>query len=213
MSNVAPTVASRDLFALADELDACLGALVERDWTVAGTGDWSCRATLEHIGDCLLSYAAQIMVQPQSQYVRFEAVALAAASNADLLEFAVAGARILAAVGQVADPAGLAFHPTGHADPEGFVAMGCVELLLHGHDVARALGTDMAPTADVCERLLRRLFAEVALNGFEPWDVLQWATGRRALGARPQRSEWRWSAAPLGTVDDHAQRAGNLGLA
>src|SRR3712207_7934584 len=39
------------------------------------TGEWNCRQTAEHVGDCLLSYAAQLVARPDARYVRFLAVA------------------------------------------------------------------------------------------------------------------------------------------
>ncbi|MFG3599906.1 hypothetical protein [Micromonospora chersina] len=42
----------------------------------------------------------------------------------------------------------------GRADPEGFAAMGCVETLLHGDDIAQGLGLAIDPPRDVCARLL-----------------------------------------------------------
>ena len=39
--------------------------LTDRDWSVrAGSLEWDCWHTAEHIGDCLLSYAWQLAVQP-----------------------------------------------------------------------------------------------------------------------------------------------------
>src|SRR5580700_11910927 len=89
----------------ADDLDSVISCVMsrllpitDRDWSVrAGTLEWDCWHTAEHIGDCLLSYAAQLAVQPATRYVRFLASAEKDASPAEILEFAEAGGRILAA--------------------------------------------------------------------------------------------------------------------
>jgi len=117
----------------ADDLDAAVSAVVaalrpaaDRDWSAqAGTLEWDCWHTAEHIGDCLLSYAGQLAVRPAARYVRFLASADAGASPAEVLEFAEAGGRILAATVRTAPRQARAYHPTGMADPEGFAAMGC----------------------------------------------------------------------------------------
>ena len=191
----------------ADDLDAAISAVVStlrpatgRDWSKpAGTLEWDCWHTAEHIGDCLLSYAAQLAVQPATRYVRFLASAEKDASPAEILEFAEAGGRILAATVRAASPDVRAYHPTGMADPEGFAAMGCVEALLHGHDIAQGLSLDFDAPAGVCASVLARLFPQAAadLADSDPWAALQWATGRTALAGRPQLRHWRWHGAPL----------------
>jgi hypothetical protein len=165
----------------------------------AGTLEWDCWHTAEHIGDCLLSYAAQLAVQPSTRYVRFLASADKDASPAEVLEFAEAGARILAATGRTAPRHVRAYHPTGMADPEGFAAMGCVEALLHGSDIAQGLGLSLDPPRQVCRRVLARMFPDVAadLPGTDPWEALQWATGRAELPGHPRLHQWRWHGAPL----------------
>src|SRR5215475_3797609 len=105
----------------ADDLDSVIGCVVsrllpitDRDWSVrAGTLKWDCWHTAEHIGDCLLSYAGQIVAQPDGRYVQFLAKAEAGATGADLLEFAEAGGGILAATIRCAPPSVRAYHPSG----------------------------------------------------------------------------------------------------
>src|SRR5258705_10970821 len=112
----------------ADDLDSVISCVMsgllpitDRDWSVrAGTLEWDCWHTAEHIGDCLLSYAGQLVCQPEGRYVRFLARADADASAAEVLEFAEAGARILAATLRSVPATTLAFHPSGRADAEGF---------------------------------------------------------------------------------------------
>ncbi|MGD0554067.1 MAG: hypothetical protein ABSA93_03710 [Streptosporangiaceae bacterium] len=191
----------------ADDLDAAISGVVSalrpgasRDWSVrAGDVDWDCWHTAEHIGDCLLSYAAQLAIRPTERYVRFLASADKDATAAEVLEFAEAGGRILVAAVRVAPAGTRAYHPTGLADPEGFAAMGCVEALLHGHDIAQGLGLPLEPDRDTCRALLTRLFPHLPedLASTDSWEALQWATGRTDLPGHPRLGHWRWHGAPL----------------
>src|SRR2546429_8357219 len=83
----------------ADDLDSVISCVMsgllpisDRDWSVrAGTLEWDCWHTAEHIGDCLMSYAWQLTVQPTGRYERAIATAEKDASPAEGLEFAVTG--------------------------------------------------------------------------------------------------------------------------
>ena len=128
--------------------------------------------------------------------MRFLASADEDATPAEVLEFAETGGRILAATVRTAPAQARAFHPTGMADPEGFAAMGCTEILVHGQDIARGLGLSLDPPRGICAVVLGRLFPE-APDGADPWEILLWATGRGELPGQPQLREWRWHGAPL----------------
>jgi uncharacterized protein (TIGR03083 family) len=192
----------------ADDLDAAVSTTVttlrpatDRDWSApAGALEWDCWHTAEHLGDVLLSYAGQLVAQPTTRFVRFEVYADTDASAAEVLEFAEAGGRILAATVRTSSPQVRGWHPTGMADPEGFAGMGCVEALVHGHDIAQGLGLALEPPRQVCTRVLARLFPHAAadLADLDPWMALLWATGRIALPERPRVTHWRWHGAPPG---------------
>lgn len=193
-------VTADDLHAALDSIETTLRPATDCDWTTPkGTGESDCWRTSEHLGDCLLCYAAQLVAQPTTRYVRFEAAADKAASPAEVLEFAVAGGRILAAAVQTAAPDVRAYHPTGMSDPEGFAGMGCVEVLVHGEDIARGLGLHLDPPPDVCARVLARMFphSSADISGIDPWTALLWATDRTDLPGSQRQSGWRWRAAPL----------------
>jgi hypothetical protein len=73
--------------------------------------------------------------------------------------------------------------------------MGVTETLVHGHDAAQGLGVPWEPPADLCARVLSRLFPGAPADA-PPWAVLLWATGRGDLPGRPRLGEWRWYAEP-----------------
>ena len=190
----------------ADDLDAAtacvaraLGPVASRTWGDApGTGTWDAWHTAEHLGDTLVSFAAQLVARPTSRFVRFMAVADEDATADGVLEMALTGSGVLAAVLRTSRPDARAFHPSGVADPEGFAGMGCVEVLVHGEDVARGLGVEVDPPRDVCARVLARMFPHVAheVTDVDPWDALRWATHRLELAGLPSQADWQWRAAP-----------------
>ncbi|MEU6077031.1 hypothetical protein [Micromonospora sp. NPDC047074] len=180
---------------------ASLQPAIGLDWSVrAGELEWDCWHTAEHIGDCLMSFAGQLVARPEKRFVCFMANADKDASPEQVLEFAEAGGRILAATVRASGPEVRAYHPTGQADPEGFAALGCVEMLLHGADIAQGLGLAIDPPREVCARVLARLAPETAqeLSTVDPWAALRWSTGRIELPGRPRLREWHLRSAPLG---------------
>ncbi len=174
----------------------------------AGDLTWTCWETTEHIADDLLFYATQLTRSATGGWTPFRMsarreggpeVAMFAddeAGPAGLLDMVDACGGLLTAAVRTAPPEARGHHVFGTADAEGFAAMGVVEVLVHTADVAAGLGLPWHPPADLCDRVLARLFPEVELAG-DLWRTLLWATGRTTLPDRPQRTEWRWHSAPL----------------
>jgi hypothetical protein len=94
-----------------------------------------------------------------------------------------------------APPGTRAWHPMGVGDPEGFAAMGVVEVLVHMRDVAAGLGFGWTPPEELCGRILYRLFPD-SPAGTPRWETLLWATGRGEVAGQERLGEWRWHAAP-----------------
>ena len=171
--------------------------MTDRDWSVpAGSLEWTCWHTAEHIGDCLLSYAWQLAVQPTTRYVRAVATVEKDASPAEVLEFAITGGRVLASMVRTSPAHVRAFHPAGAADPEGFAALGCNEALLHGNDIAQGFGFSLDPPRDVCRRVLARLYpqAPTDLADIDPWTSL--LLDRRPHQAPRTHPPSAWRPAP-----------------
>lgn len=190
---------------------AVMGPAVTADWHArAGTLDWDCWETVEHLSDDLFAYAAQLGPRnpPLAAPVPFGGesrrpggptgaiFADRAAGPVGLLQVFEACGAMLAAM--VAAPAVYAGHqrPFGVADPRPFAAaMGVAEVLVHGHDVTQGLGTAWAPPGELCHRALGRLFP-AAPDDTEPWPTLLWATGRGELPGHPAVTSWHWYAGP-----------------
>ncbi|MBD7997564.1 hypothetical protein [Oerskovia gallyi] len=171
----------------------------------AGPVRWSCWATAEHVVDDLLAYALQVAGLPLLDYLPLAgpkgedeiAHVKREAGPAGLAEVIIAGGELLAAQVSVRPPTARAYHPYGLSDPEGFAAMGVVEILVHGRDVFQGLtGTSPTLPQGLSARVLARLFPDlpsVALD-LPPDDALVWATGRSDLPGLPRRTRWRWDA-------------------
>lgn len=198
--NARVPITGDDLDVAVTAVVATLRAGVDREWSVpAGSLEWSCRETVDHICHCLISYSAQVAVQASTHYVRTFCRARLETSTTDLIEVVEACGRILAMVVRDAAPSMRAWHPFGSSDPEGFAGSGCIETLLHGYDIASGLDLTLAPPPDVCERVLTRMFPEQAgdLAEVDPWTALLWATGRSDLPGRPHVQDWTWRTTPL----------------
>jgi hypothetical protein len=175
----------------------------------AGTLEWDCWETVEHLSDDLFAYAAQLgpKAPPMAGEVPFvwesrrpggpanTVHADRAAGPAGLLQVLEACGAMLVAMVRVTPPQVRAHHVFGASDPEGFAAMGIVETLVHTHDLAEGLGLVWSPPAELCSRVLARLFPD-APQGEEPWPTLLWATGRADLPGRPRPVTWRWDGTP-----------------
>ncbi|MEU7135347.1 hypothetical protein [Streptomyces sp. NPDC046261] len=175
----------------------------------AGTLEWDCWETVEHLADDMFNYAAQLAppTPPLDGWVPFVLSRLRpggpqetihaerGAGLPGLFQVLEANAGLLAAMVRTKPPHTRAFHSYGVADPAGFAAMGVIETLVHAHDVAQGLGVAWEPPAELCERVLARLFPDAPTDA-EPWPTLLWATGRTELPAHPRRASWKWDSAP-----------------
>ncbi|MEU6736182.1 maleylpyruvate isomerase N-terminal domain-containing protein [Streptomyces physcomitrii] len=202
----------------ADDLDLAVdlavttlrAALDSPDWDAkAGALDWSCWETVEHLSDDLFFYAAQIgpATTPLNGPVPFRweeerpggpanlIRADRAAGPAGLLQVLQASAAMLSALVRTKPPTVRAFHVYGVSDPEGFAAMGLVEVLVHLHDLAQGLALDWTPPAGLCRAVLDRLWPDTPV-GTDPWATLLWATGRGELPGRARLTAWRWDGRP-----------------
>jgi hypothetical protein len=191
---------------------AVLNEALARDWHVpAGDLDWDCWETVEHMSDDLFAYAVQLGPKPppldshvpvawQRRRPGGPASTIFAdptAEPAGLLQVLEASGALLVAMVQTSQPHLRSHHVFGASDPEGFAAMGVVEILVHMFDVAAGLGIHWNPPADLCDRVLARLFPEAPADTAR-WQTLLWATGRGELPGRARLQSWRWDGTPRG---------------
>ena len=196
-------VTAEDLETTVSMVVDMLAGAIDADWSVAaGPVDWSCAATVVHVGQVGVHYAAQLATQVDTGHVRVMSEPHPEGTNERARQFLHAGCLLLVAAVRAAPPDARAFHAYGVADPEGWAAMGCVEVLVHGSDIAAGLSRPFTPDEDVCQRVLARLFPEqlVLLRGHDVsgWLGLHYATGLAQLPGLPKVERWRWHSAPLG---------------
>ena len=190
-------VGPEDVRAAATACREALSGLVDLDWSVrAGGLDWSCRHTLEHIPNTQISYASQLALAAKERLPRASG-GQDQLTVAELLLSVEVNAAVLEHVVRAAPASARAYHSAGMADPSGFAAMGCDEMLIHTADIAGGFGVEFRPPEDLCRRVLARLFPwATTYDGY--WDHLLWANGRIALpGMGHQDENWRWHCAPL----------------
>lgn len=174
----------------------------------AGPLEWDCWETVEHIADDLFAYATQLTpATPEGGYVPIAMTSTRPGGAesaihvdrkegaAGLLQAVEACGALLAAMVTTAPPGTRGWHPMGTSDAEGFAAMGVTETLVHTRDAAEGLGVPWEPPADLCARVLTRLFPGAPADAL-PWAVLLWATGRADLPDRPRPGDWRWYSEP-----------------
>lgn len=177
-----------------------LRAVAHRDWrTPAGGLDWSCHDTAVHMAEDLVAYAAQLAVRATDGYVPLEVRANEDATPTGVLDMITAAGSFLSAAVAAAGPDVRAWHPAGTAGPDGFAAMGVIEMLLHTHDVLGGLGVhDWQPGPELPAVVLDRLFPHLPRGAADDsWRTLLWATGRGDLPGLSRQTLWRWYADPV----------------
>lgn len=179
---------------------AFLGDSTSADWGVAVPDlDLSVAEVVAHAAEGCLWYAIDLSaggkdLNPVEHRVKTDC------APADLLDTLRAYANVVASVVEASPASARGFHPMGSADPSGFAAMACDEVLIHTDDAARGLGLSFRPPEDLAAAVLRRLFPWVAPTA-DPWAQLRWANGRISLGSRERLSDWAWHCAPLDAWD------------
>jgi hypothetical protein len=178
-----------------------LAANADGDWSArAGELTWTAAEVVAHLADVCGFYAVHLAVGSHRR-LRFDVTLHPTASAPDRVATLDALAATLAQVIDSAPPNARAWHHWGMADPCGFAAMACDELLVHGRDIADGLAQPFQPDQDLCARVLARLFPWAPKTA-DPWQTLRWANGRTALPGHPRLSgDWAWLSAPLAEWD------------
>lgn len=134
---------------------------LDRDWSVpAGTLEWSCTRTADHMIDAVMAVAWFLASRRQDSYPDWGGSSMTLgpdARPADLVEAHESVSRLLSGVVLATPPDVRAIiwrRPRPETRPASdFPARAGVEMLLHAHDVCTGLGIPFAPPADLCDRL------------------------------------------------------------
>lgn len=184
---------------LRETATVCVGFLrsvSDRDWTVGCPGlDLSVVDVVAHAGQVCLWYGIDLAAGG-TDLLSIEQRIKTDGDPASVLDVVGTFASVTASVIAAASPSDRGFHPAGTADPSGFAAMACDELLIHTDDAARGLGETFTPPAELVVAVLERLFPWIEPDA-DPWSQLRWANGRIALGDVPQLEGWSWYCKPL----------------
>ena len=192
-----------DVLAAAAACCDLLGPAAGADWSVAVPGlDFTVAEVVAHAANGPLWYAVDLW-SGTGDDAAFDLVVTRDASNAALVFSLRVAARICAVSVDAAPDDLRGFHPAGAADPSGFAAMACDELLIHTDDAAGRLGLRFTPDQGLAGRVLARLFPWHD-PGSDRWQTLRWANGRIELPGRPSQQGWQWYCAPLADWDGQA---------
>ncbi|MEM7092108.1 MAG: hypothetical protein AAF567_03830 [Actinomycetota bacterium] len=173
---------------------------VDADWTTTIPGmEMTVARVVAHASEACLWYSIDLVAAGQDLLTVEHRVKTDQPASM-IVDTLTTYAEVLARVLRAADAGDRGFHPWGTADPSGFAAIACDELLIHTDDAARGLGADFAPPEEIAATVRERLFPWGAPDG-SAWDRLRWCNGRIALGDQPQRERWRWHCAPLDEWD------------
>jgi uncharacterized protein (TIGR03083 family) len=126
-----------------------LRASMDGDWNASVPGlDFSITEVVAHAAETCLWYAIDLAAAGKD-LKSVEHRVKTDTSPADVVDTLAAYAEVVAAVIEPAPGTARGFHPFGMADPSGFAAMACDEMLIHTDDAARGLGLAFHPDPDL----------------------------------------------------------------
>ncbi|GAB3121489.1 hypothetical protein GCM10027160_38900 [Streptomyces calidiresistens] len=196
-----------------EDAETFLRRHTDREWSalpVPGL-DFTVASVIRHVTEVLLWYALDLADGPGGD-TAFDNSVRADATPAALLASLGAAGRVCAAIIDASGPEARGFHPYGTADPSGFAAMACDEILVHTRDAAGGLdggagggarGEGFVIDPDLARAVTARLFPWHEPTS-DPVEGLLWANGRIDIPGRPRQEKWRWHCAPLAEWDGTA---------
>ncbi len=168
-----------------DSAVVALGQLVDADWTErAGTLDWTCWETVDHMIDCVFSYAMQVGAGAEQGFLPFtELHAQPDATPADLVAgLRGVGAMFLGVVRGSRRDAKASDGVLALGLPQ-WSARAAYEICLHTFDVATGLGVAFEPPGELAKSILGSeglwmLDRNRAGTAVDPWAGLLLGSGR-----------------------------------
>jgi uncharacterized protein (TIGR03083 family) len=189
-----------DVRSAASEADHFLRPLTGWDWSREIPGlAFTVASVVAHAAGGPLWYAVDLVNGPADDAAFDLRVKPDAGPAALLASLRTAATLCAIAVDQLPSTA-RGYHPAGSADPSGFAAMACDEILVHTYDAGTGLGEKFMPDQELASLVLARLFPWRQPDP-DPWSALLSANGRIDLPGRSRTPNWRWHCAPLAEWD------------
>jgi hypothetical protein len=169
---------------------AALAPFEQADWSVrAGDLEWDVEATVVHFTGALAKEALYLASR-STRFIAINPTKFRGATHAELVRSIVPAAAALANTAEASPDGALAYHSTGMTDAEGYLAMGCGEVLVHTWDACRGLDVEFPGSEDIAAAVLARTFPWVETQPADgSWRTLLWALGRIPLVDRPRLEE------------------------
>ena len=186
------TVSETRFRSVCDLVLETLGQHVTLDWSVpAGSLEWSCWQTVDHMIDCVFSYAFQLASRAQNGFLPFhELHAMPEAKPSEL----VTGLRGITGLfsgllGSVPDDAE-ASDGVFMLGVDDWAIRAAYEMLLHTNDVVVGLGARFDPPSStsawvIASPKLWMLDRSLATTVADPWEALLVGSGRTPVEGRP----------------------------
>lgn len=161
-----------------------MGDAIDRDWSAqAGTLDWTCRETVDHVIDCIFSYAVQVAARAPDGWIPWELHPVSTASPSELVNALRTVGAIFVTVLRAAPGDAVASDGVVVLDAAAWAARGAYEIAVHTHDVLSGFALAFEVPDILCTRItaspgLWFIDRDRAANAADPWSVLMLASGR-----------------------------------
>ncbi|MBO0832357.1 MAG: hypothetical protein J2P29_10340 [Actinobacteria bacterium] len=191
------TIGPDSVEAVAAVVVAALRPGIDHDWSVrAGDLTWSVDRTVAHMTGAPAKYALYL----SSRSTRYIAVRIwpePDATRQERLEAIEGCATALAGVAATAPEDALGFHVSGMRNAQQFLAMACLELLVHTYDVTGGLGLPYQPPEELCRLVIEHCYPGQAITNHPVWPFLVWLSGR----PHPAAAGWGEPPKPDGRAE------------
>ncbi len=155
----------------------------------AGDLEWDIEKTVVHIIGALAKETLYLASR-STRFIAINPAKFRDATPTELVRSIVPAAQALANTAVASPPGTLGYHNTGMTDAEGYLAMGCGEVLVHTWDACRGLAVEFDGPDELAAAVLARNYPWVETQPNDgPWRTLLWALGRIALTDRPRLEE------------------------
>jgi uncharacterized protein (TIGR03083 family) len=166
-------------------VSTALEAVIDDDWSAkAGTLEWTCWQTVDHMVDCIFSYAFQLAARARNGFLPFDELhAQPSAGPAELLAGVRAVGTLFLAVVRDSPPDATAADGVLTLSLEDWCARAAYELVLHTHDVLIGLGSTLSPPEELCQSIVASqslwMFDGARASGAsDAWSALLAGSGR-----------------------------------